>query len=419
MATGVKLPPGFKLEGQAKPMNLPEGFKLEEVATEKKAPSIRSKLGMGGIGYGAEAVKQGLGFGDVPHIAAKAVSGVFGGMPEEIAKKPIKFGLSGPIGVGLDRYAKDESAQLPFPKPKSVGGKMVGNAAELIAGGIPLESAITPTAGIIKNVIKPKAASMVGVGEKYLPKAKQLAENLLAHTEEARKTAGAMQGGYIDANADELVNAQKLEEIISQLPPKLQEAIHADPEIARTVVENIQKGVDPLGMAVETGKTTKSTIAPTLKNAERLRKLSKSHVPSAHWNFNAVDDTAKNAASAGYEAFGSLMKEGRPELAEAMGNYAQTMRASDQIEPLIQSQTTGYVKPEGTLQLFGKKAKGASIDAINDLAEHNPDIQKAVQEIKKFGSGVERRKYFGGLARKAVGGAATVFGGKKAWDILN
>lgn len=368
---------------------------------QKQSHSLMDAALSGGAGYGAEAVKQGLGLKDLPYIVAKGVSGLGQGMPEEIAKKPMKFGLSGTIGLGLDRYAPDEKNQLPFPKPDSEGGKMIGNAAQMVTSTLPVESlGLEGVQGALGLKKASDIESMSNVGEKYLPKAKALAENLYGQSEEARKTAGAMQGGYIDANAAEQVDPVKFQATIDALPKDVQEAIYKNPDIQITNGKELKEGFDPLGVKTSQEVDSNPTIAPTLKNAETVRSLIKGKVPSSYFHDPIGNPGSYNLAEKGYSDIGNLMTEGRPELNEAMENYAKVMGAQDQLNPKIMS-GAGFIKPKGALGLYGKNAAGENIEATKVLGEHNPDIYKAADDLRDLSNKIQRGKFYKTLAKRA------------------
>lgn len=364
----------------------------------EQASGSAKGLTVGGVGYGADLVKRGLNIKDAPNVIAKGVSGFLGGAPEEIAKNPVKFAMGGAVGAGTRFGIKPEEKQLPFPKPYTSAGKELGNVAELVAGAMPVTEAI---GGVNKGI---DYSSKFGkIGGKNLKTAEELAQELLAQADEGVKVPGAMQGGYIDANADELVNADRLNEIISRMPKPLQEAIQNDPELARKAVSQIKDKTDALGMQISEVVNGEPVISNTLKNSERIRKIAGGELPSNYFNkanygYGAPELTGAKSA---YNDIGTLMTEGRPELAEAMKNYAVASRGRTKLKPLLQD-PQGYPKAENIVPLLGDKVKSGTKRAIEALAENNPEILQTAEKIRKFGAGVKRSEAIGKFGKSAA-----------------
>ena len=369
----------------------------DEIIPPEKAPSI-GRFGAGGVGYGAEAVSKGLGFRDIPHIVAKAVSGAGYGMPERIAKRPLKFGLSGTVGVGLDPYSREEDWQLPFPKAASRGGEMIGNVAEILGGAAPTER-------IISNL--PKFASKAGRAvqrfgqlRKQGKEAQVLAEELLGGAEKARKKVGSSYEEFINLFGDQPINSESTTDLLKNLPKQIIQELRVN--------KNIEKIVDDLGRTV---------IQPTLKNAKIIRDIVRGKVSSKFWNPKLVQEPEKQAADFVYEELGKIMREGRPDLKSIMQAYAEARTAGKELYPALRT-STGFTKTKPIMRMFEKGAEGSKQQAVEALSKYNPEILQTVEKIRKFAGGVNRSKILSNVGKRLGAGALFGLGGTSGYKLF-
>jgi hypothetical protein len=288
--------------------------------------------------------------------------------------------------AGLNRPSADIAGlaqSVVLQSPESVQG-----AVDFVKDG-GIQKAIK---GLQSILTKPNGEKVLSDLQKKVQAGANLSDELSAMADEARKTAGATQGGYIDANASELVDAKKLGQIINRLPKPLQK------EIQRLKI-NLKSN-------------------PTLGGAEKIRAIIKGRVPSSNWNIKSVDETMANAASQGYDDIGNLMKEGRPELAEAMGRYADTKNAQKQIVGRLET-NTGMTKSNPVLEMFGKNVDNADVQAISKLAEENPEILQTIAKIKKLEGKIARQEAIGNFAKKYGAIAATSVATALGFNFLN
>src|SRR3990167_9221211 len=99
---------------------------FDDLIPKKPKGSIPMSLAaFGPLGRGSVAAQRGAKIGDLPHLAAKTVSGAFAGVPEFLAKRPIagQFEAFNPLTPGV------------FPKATTREGERLGKELE-IAGGL-------------------------------------------------------------------------------------------------------------------------------------------------------------------------------------------------------------------------------------------------------------------------------------------
>lgn len=371
-------------------------------------------LSTGGIGYGADLVKRGLSIKDAPNVVAKGVSGFLGGMPEETAKNPMKTAIAGPIGAGVRFGVPKEKKSLPFPRPYTSAGKELGNVAEFTAGAmLPTEAA----GGLSKST--DYAGKFGQIGGKNLKTAEELAQELMAQVDEGVKVPGAMQGGYTEANHHELVDADKFKQLLKSFSKPVREAIENDPELERQVINQMKNKTDALGIQTSEAVNGGPEIVNNLKNLERMRKISNGELPSNYFNKANYGYGAPelSGAKADYQNIGTLMTEGRPELSEAMQNYALASKGRTKLKPMLVDQQ-GYPRAEHIANMLGDKTKSGTKRAIEALAENNPEILQTAEKIRKFGSGIRRTeavKRFGKYAIPSAVGSAFGFNGIRKW----
>lgn len=319
------------------------------ISLSPKEKEKTSEFGIGGVGYGARAVQEGLGVKDIPHIAAKAVSGASYGLPEAVSKKPLISSIAGPVGAF---GGKSESFQLPFPKAASKGGEMIGGAAELVSGGV-----MEPSQLLIGKIPTPV---------KSIPKSERLARTMIANIEEGIKVPGATQGGYINAQASSPVDLTDLQRVFDDLPQKVKFAIAKDPSVTR------------IGDMVE----------PNLKNSEIIRSHILDHI-------NTLDFQSQAPLQESYRQIGEIMTKNRPELSEAMGAYAKAKRAGEQLIPRFKN-SKGFIRTQNLGKIFGDGNE--NIQAVNQLAEYNPEITRAMNQIQRYNTAQKVKKIAGTVA---------------------
>ena len=384
----------------------PQRLKLSQIKPAE-APKSKNNLLTGALET-AMSGPSGMASREPLETTAEAIDVMGGGVPRNILRYPRTFAISGAPGVqtvdtvrrlaegggsvsgplGMaERVFDKRKDELPrtfqssgledkiLPSPRGLTGKVAGTALGM-AGDAGLVMKRPRSLGAIRNKVN---------------EGRTLSRELLAQTDEARKTAGAMQGGYIEANADQPIDVNNLQSAIEKLPKVLQDEIYSNPNITKSGGSKTVTTTDPVGMALSEKVKTDLVIDPTLKNAETIRGIIKGKVTSGHWNPKAVDIPTKNMADAGYDELGKIMTEGRPELAEAMRNYAQTRQAGKQIDPLLRTKQ-GFTKTKPLQKSFSKGADEANLEAIEKLAEHNPDILKTVEKIRAMASGIQKQK---------------------------
>lgn len=161
----------------ARPISAGKGFDISTAKPIKQEPkkSILPTLNeamSGLVGSSADDVKMGLNVRDIPHIAAKAVSGRLAGIPEVVNYALRDNPLAGPMqmtsGVKSGRFDL-------MPKPFSEGGKRMGEKAEITAGFIPMREAASYVSNKAKSFL-PKAQEAIrrtiSQGKTEIPKAK-------------------------------------------------------------------------------------------------------------------------------------------------------------------------------------------------------------------------------------------------------
>jgi hypothetical protein len=144
-----------------------------------------------------------------------------------------------------------------------------------------------------------------------------------------------------------------------------------------------------------------TVISPTLKNLERIRAITKGKeriraitkgkVRTSTWNPRIVQDLVRNQAEEGYKNIGSLMKEGRPDVASAMEDYAKVRAAEKEITSLLKTRF-GMTKTKPMLRAFGEGADNAKKQAIDVLSKYNPEIPKVIQKINAMAEGIAKEK---------------------------
>ena len=300
--------------------------------------------------------------------------------------------------AGLNRMTADAAGGVQGMT--AMAPKAIPAAYDFVKGG-GVQQAIKSLQSILK---KPDPAKALMELEKKVQAGASLADELSYMADEARKTAGAMQGGYIDANATDAVDGNRLNDVISMAPKALQEAILDHPGITKSQKPYVV--TDPTGIQIT--KMSEPTIDPTLKNSETIRGIIKGRIPSSKWNIKSVDESTSNAAKQGYDDIGKIMTEGRPELRDAMKQYGQVKNAQKQIAGRLET-NTGMTKSKPILEMFGKNADNADVQAIAKLAEENPEILNTITKIKKMNSKIDRENAIKDLT-KLVGpvGASAV-----------
>lgn len=366
-----------------------------------------------GAGRGMNAVKRGAKIEDIPGVIAKAAGGYYGDLPERSADRPILTSLAGPFGPAT-RGTSPESKKLPFPRPVTSEGKVLGKELESLSSVAQLGNLASDIPKILNSSVD--SLKRFSNLRKQTGKAQDLSQELLAQMEEARKTAGAMQGGYIDANAEEAVNADKLKQIIARLPQSLREEILSNPGIQRTTNSRAETSIDAAGLPILNSFKSDPEISANLKNAETLRGIIKGKVPSSRWNPKLVLEPEKNAADLAYTELGNLMTEGRPELAEAMYRYSKARGAEKQLEPLIRTRQ-GFTRTKPILKMFSGN-EGVPSQAIEILAEHNPEILGTVDKIRKYGHGIASAEALKKAAKIAAFGLASGGGASAGWGAI-
>lgn len=354
----------------------PKGRFLDEPIQPSISKPKSEGVGISDIGpmsYGVSAAEKGFGIKDIPHVLAKGASGALFGIPEGIATRPKQFGMAGPIGT-----TGPEETKKYFPQPSSEGGEMIGKVAEFAGSMIPAESLLSSAVRLApKPAFKPS----------NMEKARALSEELLFNIEKARKDVGGAQGALIKAKATERVNPEELKKVISNLPEALQKEIATNPELTKEVIN--KKILGPVGEEIST--KGEEVLSPNLENLETLRALTKGKVRTNYWNPKIVQDVERTASEEGYKRFGDLMKEGRPEIAEAMKKYAEVRGAAKELYPILRTKQ-GMTKTKPILKAFGESAEGSKQQAIDILSKHNPEIPKIVERINKMAEGVAKEK---------------------------
>lgn len=361
---------------------------------------IKSQRGLTPVGFIPTSKDE---LTDIPKVIGRQLPGMRG--------QDINFLTQGPFGVGMNMAGIKKTEDV-IPAPKTSYGKAGETAADLAQLFLLANEGASAIAGKLKS----NPAKRFGALRNKTQKAQQLSQELLAQMEEARKTAGAMQGGYIEANADAPINNQTLKASISKLPQALQEEILSNPSIQKSMSVSSQTINDPAGLPIKSYSKSED-ISPNLKNAETIRGLIKGKVPSSRWNPKLVMEPEKNAADLAYSELGKIMTEGRPELGEAMNQYAKVRQAEKQLEPMIRTRQ-GFIRTKPVIKAFGSGAEGVPSQAIEVLAEHNPDILKTVDNIRRFGANADRANKIKSAAKILGYGALTGTGASAGWSAL-
>lgn len=300
-----------------------------------------------------------------------------------------------------------------------------------------------------------KAAKKFGEMKKDIQFGKSLSDDLYKGAQEAKKSAGAKQGNYIDANATQLKSEAEMNRIISQLPESIQAEIKANPAVAKDIIQReesrqfvIKKGSDSkltkpkivnkspdsagkkaiireteikgspddiYGRALTETVSDEPKIAANLKNLETIRGIIRGDVPASKFNPKMLNMDEQNIAKIAYDEVGKLMRDGNPELQKHMQNYAEIMNALKKVAPQVRDRL-GFTRTKPLIKMLDKVKEGGDVSvqqAIVRLAEENPNIIPSVEKIRKFGEGVKRTKYYKQTAKKAaeLGAAGAGFGG--------
>lgn len=378
-----------------------KGRFLDEEPLAQQSNSLKKRsfgpVGFGPLGYGVESVDEGLSKKDIPFIAAKAGSGAFYGVPERVAKNPTKFGMSGPVGVGLDPYSYNETNAF-FPKPASKGGEMIGNAAELAAGVGPAAEALSGLklgANRAANI-----SSKFGKLRKETKQVQGLSEELLSGAQKGRKNVGARYEEYIDKFGDENIDANATSELLQKLPKDIIEELKINP--------NVERITDDLGRVM---------IKPTLRNAKAIRDIVRGDVSSKFWNPKLIDEPTKKAADFVYDEIGKIMRTGREDLGNIMKNYSKAKSAIQELSPALRT-PKGFTKTRPVLKMFGEGAEGSRQQAVESLSKYNPEILETVEKIRKFGEGAKRKEAINTFVKRLAGGALLGAGGSLGYKLF-
>lgn len=406
---------------------------------------------------GMKAARRGVKLEDMPGVLGDVASGMVGDLPEKLARRPELFAYGGGFGVTGSPVPKERSSfGVGYPEPVTPEGKSLGEDLGTIASAstmVPL--GVDVISGIRSAVPKiPSAVTNIKNLYKKGYRGAELSKRLWSAIQEARKVAGHMQGGYIDANPEEPVDPEKLNRIISDLPKTLQEEIASNMAIRRTRPASreslqfvIPRGAEsvsevprtdwagrgrmtergPMGVPVEVaapvapktellpprkevryhpeevrgpdiGRTVygEEQIDPILKNAEQIRRIIKEKVPTTRWRFAGQDEPVKTQVLSAYDELGRLMSEGRPELADLFKDYAFAKGAEKQFGPRLVSTKTGLPKDIPITHMFGeggplkKGARSEDVLAIKRLSSQVPEILDVVEEATKYSGDVQR-----------------------------
>lgn len=242
----------------AKPVNASPrkgGFDISTARPEKESISpsysddkwIKNISQYGQIGpmaRGVRAVDQGVTAQDIPGIVSQAASGWYGDFPRRAAERPMKLAMAGPLGPSF-RGSAPERIQLPFPRPVTEAGKQLGTELEGLAGGARLLEFGSSLRNIGRGT-KDFAKSMA----KYIKeqkKAKEFSDRLIQASETARKNVGGRYQEYIDLFGKEKVDPETFNRILKNLPPKLAQELKESPELAREVINRVEKSQFVMG----------------------------------------------------------------------------------------------------------------------------------------------------------------------------
>ncbi len=364
-----------------------------------------SMMQSGMMARGADAVSKGISARDIPGVGFRVLSDMAAGAPKSIAERPRAFAMGGLPGVGISILQKPEASQIPYPKPVTAGGRQLagdlGTTASLIPAEMVTRAPMEATGEALtagKNWLYPKGRDVIAKGQ-------DLASELLARGQEGVDVAGATQGGYTMANADVPVDEGKLKDILSKIPKGAQEEIANNPEIARKVGGMYGDGANE--------------IEANLGNSAKIRRVLGGKVPSRYFDLSYADQAAKEGAQAGYRDIGNVMTENDPVLNEAMQNYAKTKQGQGALEDALLSKQ-GYTKGARVLKMFSNNPNSATAglgdQAVEALAENNPEVSDTVRKIKDYANYLEKAK----KARQLLKwGAVASGGGALAGEGLN
>jgi hypothetical protein len=291
----------------------------------------------------------------------------------------------------------------------AMGGKVMEMPSAKLAGQ-EMGNSISTKIESLQKLLKPKpldakVASQTAKSSKVANISKQFVDGM----ETTRKKVGKIQGDWIDAHASDPVDS--LDAIVDNLPDALKAEIYSNPAITKITPTTTTAVPDALGVPVNKTSSGSIQIEPTLKNAETIRGITKGYLPAKKWNYNAVDIPAQNAANAGYDAIGSIMKKGRPELATRMQDYSEVMDAVNELQRKLQT-NSGFSKSKPVEGIYRKDAESATQKAIDVLTKHNEGMKIPRDQALKLAKSAEFKE----LLQKAVPGASIVGGSLVALD---
>ena len=180
---------------------------FDDLIPKKPKGSIPMSLSaFGPLGRGSVAAQRGATAQDIPHLAAKTVSGFFAGAPEFLAKRPIAGPMEAfnPLTPGI------------FPKSKTREGEQLGKELELVGGAVDVGLLATKASSKIVPSLKtaykqagteiPQGIKQVKrEGLKYLADRPKVISNLQNVTRRvASKETYALREG-VKQEADEMV----------------------------------------------------------------------------------------------------------------------------------------------------------------------------------------------------------------------
>lgn len=110
-----------------------KGFDIKTAKPVQDQGSIPGAMAvMGPLGRGVVAAQRGANLKDLPYIAAKTVSGVLGGVPEQVARNPV-----GAFTEAGSEIGRKKGLDI-FPKANTPAGESVGNDLEKVGSLVDL-----------------------------------------------------------------------------------------------------------------------------------------------------------------------------------------------------------------------------------------------------------------------------------------